>query len=217
MQRLMNLLPVIFLGVQVAQAQIQAEASIAGGYPFMLSGRNTNFSGTVTGRLQISYQEETPAWQPYLALGISPMELPLHNKQINTLSLQVLNFSVNIGLIRVLKNNGRYIWSAGGGLGVCMLSPDGATLYMDGNGTNLGYSALTNDAWFPQVELIGKWLCYPKPELNWYLGMQWTTSGVWLRDTKARYTANIYGTNYHFSLNDVAIWPSFSGIVGYRF
>lgn len=183
----------------------------------MLSGRNNKYNGTMTGRLQLNYQEKGGLWHPYFAVGVSPMELPLHNKQISTLSITQLNFSFSLGLNREIRSNERSVWTVGGGIGICMLRPDGATLYLEGNQTTLGYSALTDNAWFPQLELTGRWITYPSQYSNWYLGMQMVVSGIWLRDTKARYTTNIAGTSYSLSLNDSVIWPSLGGIVGYRF
>jgi hypothetical protein len=206
-------------GITTARAQLQVEFIPTGGYPFMLSGRNSNNFGSATARLQLSIKRTEAPWQPYIAAAITAMELPLHNKKIDNLSLPVLHTAFKVGLNGVIKTNesGQSLWSVGGGIGICRVSPDEATLRMNGQETFLGYTTLKDQAWFPQVELGTRLVRFPKPDLGWYFGVQVFVESIWLKDKGQRYTTSISGSEYGLSFNDVAIWPSVGGVIGWSF
>lgn len=209
----------LIAGIPAARAQLQLEVLPLAGHPFMVSGRNKNDFAAVTARLQVSYLRESAPWQPYFAASMSALELPLHNRAIDFLTMPVLNTSFKVGLNGHIANNEeqRTILTAGGGIGVCMLRPDAATLNQNGQETFLGYNTLKDKAWFPEAELGLRWVRFPKPELGWYFGMQLITEVLWLRDNGVRYTTEISGTTYNLNFNDIAIWPSLGAVIGWSF
>ncbi len=214
-------LTLLFLlaGLPYTRAQLKVEAQPSGGFPIMLSGRNVSSYGQVTGRLQVSYKEESAIWAPYLAASLRALEVPLRNKEMNSLSMAVLNTSFKVGLSAVIKSNEerRYSWTIDGGIGLCMLRPDEATLRMGGQDTYLGYTTLKDKAWFPEVELGSRWVRYVKDGRGWYFGAQALIAAVWFRDNGVRYTTEITGTTYNLNLRDVALLPSLGGVIGYHF
>lgn len=219
MQKSLILSLLLFAGIPVARAQLQVEVLPLAGHPFMVSGRNKNDFASVTARLQVSYQRESAPWQPYFAASISALELPLHNKEADFFTMPVLNTSFKVGLNgRVAGNEEkRSMLTAGGGIGVCMLRPDAATLNQNGQETFLGYNTLKDKAWFPEVEFGLRWMRFPKPDLGWYFGIQLITEVLWLRDNGVRYTTEISGTTYSLNFSDIAIWPSLGGVIGWSF
>lgn len=220
MQKIMTLLLLMLTWALPTLAQMQVEVVPMMGYPFMLSGRNKNHYGATAARLQVSYKDEEAPWQPYLAATVGYTELPLRNKQkMDNLSMPVLNVSFKVGLNGEIKKNEftRSAWTVGGGIGVYMLRPDEATLRMGGSETFLSYTSLMDKAWFPQIELSLRWVRRPKPELGWYFGVQVLTDGIWLKDSKVRYTTVISGTEYALNFNDIVVLPSAGGVIGYRF
>lgn len=219
MRHILTTILLFITGIPVVRAQLQVEVIPMGGYPFMISGRNKTNFGTPTARLQLSMKRPEAPWQPYMAASITAIELPLHNKQIENLSLPVLYTSFKIGLNGVIKTDesGRSLWSVGGGIGVCRLNPDEATLRMDGQETFIGYTTLKDQAWFPQAELGTRWVRFHKPDFGWYFGVQVFVESIWLKDKGLRYTTSISGTEYGLSFNDVAIWPSVGGVIGWSF
>lgn len=219
MRSIITLFLFLLTAIPAALAQFRVEVLPLGGRPFMLSGSNKSDDASMTARLQIGYQGGSSLWEPYFAASISLMELPLHNKELNTLDIAVFNTSFKVGLNGIIKNYeaSRSVWSLAGGIGVCMLRPDDATLRMDGRETILGYTTLKNKAWFPEIELGTRWIRYPRADLRWYMGIQLQVETIWLRDNGVRYTTVISGTSYNLNFNNIALWPSVGGIIGYSF
>ncbi|WP_162903110.1 hypothetical protein [Taibaiella koreensis] len=211
----------LVVGLPVARAQIQVEGLFMGGCPFMLSGRNMLGYATLGGRLQFMYHSESLFWQPYLAVSLNAMRLPVHNKEIESLAMPVWHTSLAAGINRdILKTEeNRNEWSVGGGVGICMLRPKGETLLIEGRESSLGYDTHINQAWFPEIELNIKWLTYvyEGSRSSSYMGLQLNTAALWLSDNRERFTTYLSGTEYSLNFNDFAIWPSICAVVGFRF
>lgn len=200
-------------------AQIHADIIPMAGYPVMLSGENHDAGfHTITGRLQAGYYATDATLQPFVAVGISSVQLPLQNKVLNNLSMMMLATSFSIGLNKDIKVNELQRWTIGTGIGVCLLRPDGATLLENGNNDgHKSFTALEKNSLFPQVELNGRWIHYLRSKPNYYFGVSALVTALWLRGNKAQYATTVSGTSYNLSFSNFALWPSLGAIIGWRF
>lgn len=213
---------IIFLLLTIAlshhtYAQIQADIMPMAGYPFMLSGKNKTDYQTITGRLQIGYNETGSTFQPFAAVGISSIQLPLRNKILDNLSIMMLATSFTIGLNKDISINELQRWTIGIGIGACLLRPDGATLLVDGNDALTGYTDLDRNPLFPQIELNGRWVHHLRSRPQYYFGISALTTVLWLRGNKVQYSTTISGTSYNLSFSNIALWPSLGAVIGWRF
>jgi len=213
----LRLLLIIITGIEGASAQIRADFIPMAGHPFILPGKNHATYNSVTGRLQVSYKERISSFQPFIALSVSGMQLPLRNRSLENLSMAVLNTAFAIGLNKDIGSDDEQQWTLGAGIGLCRLKPDGATLIMEGVDNFTGFTAVENNSWFPQTELSGRWVHYLQAKPNYYFGFTAIATFLWLRGNKVLYTTTISGTSYNLSFGNFAIWPSLGGVIGWRF